>query len=204
MLTTCVLIFQLAAISQVQVGVTGGVSIAKMEGRISGDGRAGLMGGMVLDASLGRGFSFYPVVAYVQKGVVEPHPPGTLIDKQYVALRYAEFSPNLVYHIGDRVGTSFYLGLGPYVAFNLPSKRTSVTDGLKSDADILFGPTPENDLRGVDYGANVVLGYRMKNGFLLTANWSKGIRNLTPDGLTGETKNQYIGLQLGIFLKYKD
>src|SRR5688572_2141477 len=93
------LLSQTQGIAQVRVGIAGGTSIAKIEGRISGDGRAGFMGTMIIDANLGRSFSFYPTISYVQKGVVEPNPMGTLIEKQYVALRYAEFSPNLIYHI---------------------------------------------------------------------------------------------------------
>lgn len=198
-LAFAVLLCQLGQ-SQVRVGVVGGVSISKIEGNIHGDSRAGLMAGLVLDANLGRGFSFYPTFGYVQKGVTEPHPEGTLIDKQYVALRYAEFTPNFVYHIGSGNGSSFYLGLGPSLALNLPSKRTTVTDDTRTTTDILFGPTPENDLRGVDYGANFVLGWRTAGGFIFTANYNKGIRNLTPEGLSGETKNSYFGIQIGVFL----
>ena len=200
-LALSIFFFQLAGISQVKVGVLGGVSISKMEGNIHGDGRAGLMASLVMDAVLGQNFSFYPTLSYVQKGVTEPHPTGTLIDKQYVALRYAELSTNFIYHIGNPVGNSFFLGLGPSIDFNLPSKRTSVTDGTKTNSDILFGPTPENDLKGVDFGANVVLGWRSAGGFAFTVNWNKGIRDLKVEGQTMETKNQYIGIQLGMFIK---
>jgi hypothetical protein len=200
-LALSVFFFQLAGVSQVKVGVLGGVSIAKMEGNINGDRRAGLMASMVLDADLGRNFSFYPTLSYVQKGVTEPHPAGTLIDKQYVALRYAELSTNFIYHIGNPDGNSFFLGLGPSIDFNMPSKRTSVTDDTKTSSDILFGPTPENDLKGVDFGANVVLGWRMAGGFAMTLNWNKGIRDLKVEGQTLETKNQYIGIQIGMFIK---
>lgn len=192
--------FALAGHSQVRVGLAAGVSAAKMEGRIHGDRRAGLMTSMVLDASLGKNFSFYPSVSYVQKGVTEVHPDGTLIEKQYVGLRYAELTTNFVYHVGNIDGSNFFLGLGPSLDFNLPSKRTSITNGLKSSSDILFGAAPANDLRGVDYGVNIVLGWKTTGGFLISFNWNKGLRDLTPEGLVGETKNQYIGIQLGAFL----
>lgn len=197
-----VLLLQLAAHSQVRVGVAGGVSVAKMEGRLHGDGRAGTMFSLLLDADLGKNFSFYPYVAYVQKGVTEPHPAGTLVTKQYVALRYAELGTNLVYHVGDPNGGNFFLGLGPSIDFNLPSKRTSITGDTKTNTDILFGPTAENDVRGIDYGVNVVLGWRTKGGFLLNLNYNKGLRDISPESAisTEETKNQYIGIQVGVFL----
>ncbi len=192
--------FELAGKSQVRTGIEAGITAHKMTGRLAGDGRMGLMATLVLDANLGRNFSFYPTLSYVQKGVVEPHPQGTLIEKQYVALRYAELSPNFVYHIPISTGSSFFLGLGPSIDFNMPSKRVTVTGGVKAYNDILFGPTAENDVRGIDWGANVVLGWRTNGGFLISANYNKGIRDLSPENSTQETKNQYIGVQLGVFL----
>lgn len=200
MLAVSIFVSGLVGHSQIRVGLAGGVSIAKMEGKFHGDGRAGLMASLVLDAPLSNYFSFYPTLSYVQKGVTEEHPAGTLIEKQYVALRYAEVSANFVYHVGGNAGTNFFLGLGPSLDLNLPSKRTSVTTGVKSDNDILFGQTAENDIKGVDYGVNAVLGWRSKSGFLLSLNYNRGLRNLSPETFTEDTRNQYIGIQLGIFL----
>jgi hypothetical protein len=199
LLAMSLLIAQLPAFSQTRVGLAGGVSIAKMEGKISGDSRGGAMLTLLLDTDLGRNFSFFPTLGYVQKGVTEPHPQGTLIDKQFVALRYFEFTTNLAYHIGDPNANSFFIGVGPSLAFNLPSKRTSVTDDLKTDSDILFGKTAENDIKGVDYGINVMMGYKT-GGFVIMGNWNKGLRDLSPEATTVKTNNQYIGIQLGVFL----
>jgi hypothetical protein len=200
MLAFSIVLFQLSAKSQARVGVAGGVSIAKMEGKITGDSRTGAMFNLLLDTDLGRNFSFFPTLGYVQKGVTEPSTQGDLIDKQYVALRYFELTTNLAYHIGDPGGSSFFIGAGPSIAVNLPSKRTSITDGLKSNTDILFGETAENDIKGFDYGVNVMMGWKAANGFLITGNWNKGIRDLSPIGTTVKSTNQYIGIQLGIFL----
>jgi hypothetical protein len=204
MLAISVLV-QLAAHSQVRVGFAGGVSIAKMEGRVHGTGHAGAILSMLVDRDLGRNFSFYPAVSYVQKGTTEPHPAGTLIEKQYVALRYFELTTNFIYHIGNPDAGNFFLGLGPSIDFNLPSKRVSITDGDKTNADILFGPTAENDVRGIDYGVNAVIGGRTKGGILLQLTWNKGLRDISPESAlsTEETKNQYLGIQLGFLLNAK-
>ena len=58
----------------------------------------------------------------------------------------------------------------------------------------------ENDVKGVDYGVNAVLGWRSKSGFLLSLNYNKGLRNLSPETFPQDTRNQYIGIQLGVFL----
>ncbi|MBC7875009.1 MAG: hypothetical protein H7Y01_13485, partial [Ferruginibacter sp.] len=146
--TLFILWFQLAVFSQARVGLSGGVAIAKMEGKVEGDGRAGLLTSLVVDAPIAKSkFSFHPVLSYVQKGQTEPSPAGTLIDKQYVALRYMELSANFLYNIGEK--GSFFLGAGPSIDFNLPSKRVANIGELSTSTDILFGATPENDLRGV-------------------------------------------------------
>ncbi|MEI2740696.1 MAG: outer membrane beta-barrel protein [Chitinophagaceae bacterium] len=200
-LAISVLCFQMAGFSQTRVGLSAGVSVANMKGRVDGDGKAGVMASLVLDVPMckKKNFSFYPTLSYVQKGVVEPHPEGTLIDKQYIATRYMELATNVIYNIpGEK--TTFYLGAGPSADFNLPSKRVSITDGDKVTTDLLMGSTPENEMRGVDYGLNFMGGFRTASGFFFNLNYNKGIRNLVPLEATGSLKNQYIGIQLGVFL----
>lgn len=200
-LAISVLCFQMAGFSQTRVGLSFGMTSANMKGRADGDGKGGLVSSLVLDVPMckKKNFSFYPTLSYVQKGTVEPHPAGTLIDKQYIALRYMELATNVIYNIPG-AKTTFYLGAGPSVDFNLPSKRVSITDDTKVTTDLLMGSTPENEMRGVDYGANFMGGFRTAGGFFFNLNYNKGIRNLVPDGATGSLKNQYIGIQLGVFL----
>lgn len=200
MLAVPMLLSAMAGKAQVRVGVAIGTAVAKMEGAIKGDGRAGIMSSLVLDAPLRGNFSFYPTLSYVQKGVTEPHPDGTPITKQYVALRYMELSTNFIYHIGSAQGSSFFLGLGPSLDFNLPSKRVAITGENKVVTDILFGETAADDIKGIDYGINVVMGWRTSPGFFFTVNYNKGLRNLSPMGRTMETKNKYFGVQLGWYL----
>ena len=201
MLALSTVCFQLAGLSQARVGLAGGVSIARMESEPEGDGKLGLFTSLVVDAPIGKSkFSFYPVFSYVQKGQTEPSPAGTLIDKQYIALRYMELSTNFLYNVGGDKGGTFFIGLGPAISFNLPSKRASFIDDLKTETDILFGPTPENDLRGVDYGANFIAGLRAKGGVFISVNYNMGLRDLATEG-DPELKNRYIGIQLGFLLK---
>jgi|CXWL01.1.fsa_nt_gi hypothetical protein len=202
MLAASVFCFQIAGLSQTRVGLSAGVTSANMKGKVEGDRKGGLITSLVLDAPIGKSknFCFHPSLSYVQKGIVEPHPDGTLIEKQYVALRYAELTTDFLYYIHGAKGGSFYIGAGPSVAFNIPSKKVSVTDGTKTARDINFGSTPENDFRGVDYGADFATGYRTKGGFFVSLNYNHGIRNLVTEGTAGHLRNNYIGVQLGVFL----
>ncbi len=199
LLTVSVSCLQIIGLSQTRVGISGGMTAASMKGEGTGDGKGGLITSLVVDAPIGASkFTFHPSLSYVQKGQTEPHPPGTLIDKQFMALRYMELASTFLYNIGEK--GVFFLGAGPSIAFNLPSKRVSTIGETKTQTDILFGPTPENDLRGVDWGANFLSGYRTSGGFFLAVNYNLGIRNLATEGDPGTLKNNYVGIQLGVYL----
>ncbi len=206
LLAASVLGFQVAGLSQTRVGITGGVAVASMHGTEAegGSGRAGFMTGIVLETPIGKVFNFRPSVSYVQKGETLPHPPGTLIDKAVIALRYTEFNADFLYYIsGSKGGGGFFIGAGPSIAFNLPSKKMTITDDVKTTSIVHFGKESGNDLRGTDWGANFTAGWRTNGGFLITANYNKGLRNLVTEGSTGDLKNSYFGIQLGVYLNNK-
>jgi hypothetical protein len=187
-LSVFTLFFCNAAISQkARVGVTGGISFSNLSRTIGGadkdgDYRIGITGGMIMEVPLGKKnkFSFQPDLHYIQKGAAEPLL--TPIIKNYTALRYAELAPNFVRNFASKKGGAFYLGGGPYISFPLPSKKVTHTAGSPSVlTDISYGQAVTNDLKGVDYGGNVVMGYRIKNGLFVSANYIQGARNLVPD-----------------------
>jgi hypothetical protein len=196
-LAVSVFSFQIAGHSQTGIGISGGVSIANMKGKVDGDGKTGFMTGLVLETPVGKTFTFRPTLSYVQKGQNQP-PPG-LTDKLYVALRYAEFSADLLYYISGEKG-GFFLGAGPSVAFNLPSKTVSVASDVKTTKTIKFGKTPTDDMRGTDFGADFTAGWKTNNGIFLSFNYNRGFRNLVVEGATGSLKNSYLGIQLGYYL----
>ena len=195
-----------------RVGLTGGVSIANMSKTLGGldkDGeyRFGIAGGMLVDVPLGKKhkFSFQPSVDYVQKG--ESEVPLAPINKSYTALRYAEMPLNFVYNLKWGKGV-FYLGGGPYMAFNLPSKKVSQIPSNKIETDVSFGDKSTDDLRGIDYGGDVLLGYRMANGIFVSANYTQGARNLyhveeVPGAFNNKIKNIAFGIRIGFLFKAK-
>ena len=186
-LTAFIFCFSLTALSQkTRVGVTGGISFANLSRTIGGadkDGeyRLGVIGGFQLEVPLCKkgNFSFQPDLHYIQKGAAQIPSTPTFI-KIYTALRYAELATNFLYNFNSVKGT-FYLGGGPYVGLPLPSKNvTHVAGAPNVETDISFGNAIANDLKGVDYGGNVVMGYRMKNGIFVSTNYFQGARNLVP------------------------
>ena len=185
-LTAFIFCLNITALSQkTRVGVTGGISVANLSKTIGGadkDGeyRLGVMVGFQLEVPLCKKFSFQPDLHYIQKGAsIIPTTP--TLNKIYTALRYAELAPNFVYNWKAGKGV-FYLGGGPYVGLPLPSKNVTHAAGAANvETDISFGNALTNDLKGVDYGGNVVMGIRLGNGIIVSANYIQGARNLVPN-----------------------
>jgi Outer membrane protein beta-barrel domain len=211
--TTFIICLNITALSQkTRVGLTGGISFANLSKTIGGadkDGeyRIGIMGGMLLDFPVCKKISFQPDLHYIQKGASFV-PTTPVFNKIYTALRYAELAPNFVYNFTAGKGV-FYLGGGPYISFNLPSKDVTHAAGAdKVETDVSFGNTLTNELRGVDYGGNVVMGFRMGNGIFVSANYIQGVRNLVPKEISDlsasandKIKNIAFGIRVGYLFK---
>jgi hypothetical protein len=188
-LTAFIFFLSYSALSQkTRVGVNGGLSFANLSRTIGGadrDGeyKIGMTGGFQLEVPLGKKnkYSFQPDFHYIQKGAATIPTTPSLI-RVYTALRYAELMTNFVRNFMNKKGGTFYLGGGPYLGLPLPSKNVSHASGAPNvETDISFGNAIANDFKGVDYGGNVVIGYRMKNGIFAYVNYIQGARNLVPD-----------------------
>ncbi len=205
----------ITALSQkTRVGISGGISVANLSRTTGGadrDGeyRLGIMGGLQLEVPLCKkgNFSFQPDLHYIQKGASDI-PTTPTLNKIYTALRYAELAPNFVYNFKAGKGF-FYLGGGPYLAFNLPSKKVTHAPGTdKVETEVLFGNAVANDMRGIDYGGNVVMGFRLGNGIFVAANYIQGARNLIPQEVLdlpasadNKLKNIAFGIRVGYLFK---
>ena len=215
-LTVFILFLNIAALSQkTRVGVSGGIAFANISRTTGGadrDGeyRIGVTAGMQLEVPLCKkgNFSFQPDMHYIQKGAGDI-PSTPTINKSYTALRYAELFPNFVYNFKAGKGGVFYLGAGPYVALPLQSKKVTHSPGAdKVETDISFGNAVANDMRGVDFGGNVLMGFRMGNGIFVAANYIQGARNLVPTEISDlpasandKIKNIAFALRVGYLFK---
>ena len=195
--------FQAAIAQKSRVGITGGVTTSNIYDNIEGndktDAKWGSTFGLILEAPLCGKFSFQPGAHYVQKGAIISE---TSEEKISIALRYAELHCNFLYNTKGKDG-GIFAGLGPVLSFAMPSKRVTDNDEGTSEQALSFGNEPIDDLRGVDYGANGILGYRGKKGLLLAFNYTLGLRNINPGGGEPKIKSGSFGIRLGYLFNNK-
>lgn len=217
LLAVAVLFFQASGFSQkTRVGVTAGITNSNMYGTVGGttfkgDPKVGVTAGLFLESKIGKSkFSFQPAISYVQKGYVISE---TNDAKSWVALRYADLDLNFL--LNSKGKTTFYIGLGPSIGFDLPSSFITKTNNAtvvnpnpdpefsKAATKINFGDEALDDFRGLDFGINGMAGFRLAKGFSLSVNYNFGLRNIATKGSSDEISNGYVGVRLGYLFKNK-
>ncbi len=196
--------FSLGVTSSDQYGEVGG-------NKVGGDSRRGYGLGMFINAPIKKtSISFMPGIYYVQKGNTQVKDNNR---DQWTALRYAELQANFVYNTNGPKGNNFFIGGGPSFGANLPSAfvaKTIVRDPIKSDywlrteSNVNIGNQVNSHFRFGDWGANLLMGYRLKCGWGLSFHYNAGLRNLKPLA-TGDDyiNNHVMGLHLSYLVKNK-
>ncbi|MFZ9388896.1 MAG: porin family protein [Chitinophagaceae bacterium] len=194
---------------QTRFGISAGAAIsnyhAKLEGETdNGNSIAGITAGVLADIPFGKHFSFQPALNWVQKGTKEEVTIMGITGKTKLTGNHLEIPLNFLYNVSGNTGT-FFIGAGPSLAFGL-SGKWKYDDGTNSlTEDVQFGDDPDNDdMKGVDFGANLLTGYRFPNGLFISANYNLGLSNLVPGGSEeGTLKSSYFGIRLGWLLNGK-
>lgn len=201
LLSACLL--QVADAQKSRVGITAGVTSANLYDNIDGNDKTDVVGGatigMILEVPLCGKFSFQPGVHYIQKGTILKEVQAEKISWR---LRYAEFNWNFLYNTKGKDG-GFYIGGGPVISFAVPSKQVTENSEGKAERALVFGNEPIDNLRGVDYGLNGMLGVRNKKGWSLGASYTLGLRNLTPGGGEPNWKSGCLAIRLGYLFPNK-
>ena len=197
--------FHFTSVAQgTRFGVTAGAAFSNYDVKIDGSSSAdksftGPVVGVLVNIPISTTFSFQPAVNYLQKGVKNDTTADgvTLTAKRTV--NNLEIPLNFVLNTSGDNG-HFFVGAGPTFAFAI-SGKDKVTDGTNSlSANLKFGSTSDDDLRGLDIGANFMAGYCFKNGLMFSANYNAGLNNLMPVSSDGSVKSHYFGIRVGFLL----
>ena len=187
-------------------GFTAGTVFANYQSKGGGvsenlNSKTGLTAGILVDIPSGKYFSFQPALNFVQKGAKDEETSGGVTYKTKLNINCIELPLNLLYNASGNTG-NFFIGAGPSLAFSL-SGKTKFEDGTNSTSEnIKFGNGDDDDIKGLDLGANVITGYCFPNGLFLSVNYNTGLSNLAP-GSSSDVKltSHYFGIKLGILLK---
>ena len=222
LLAIAVLMLQASVVAQkaktkttTTVGITAGITISNMYGTVNNvdvkaNSKTGITFGMLVDKPLGKSHvSFQPSLNYVQKGQVYKD---EVKQKSYLALRYAELHANFLYNSNTK--TNFFIGGGPALSFDLPSAYVLKTSNAtaanldpkpkftRAETSVIFGKDAASNFKGLDYGVNLLAGFRMKCGFFAGINYTYGIRNLVPVEKAGdEIRNACFSVKFGFMFK---
>ncbi|MBL0232106.1 MAG: PorT family protein [Chitinophagaceae bacterium] len=191
-----------------RVGFTAGVSMSNYKITadnlsIKGDTKAGITFGVLVDAPLSDHLSLQPALNFIQKGLNNTNDlGGGVTEKSKSTINLIEVPVNFLYNSNGK-GGNFFVGAGPSLGFGISgNSRTTYSDGTPEESSkIKFGNTIDDDLKGLDLGANLLAGYCLKGGFMFSVNYNLGLSNLVPKPEGNEKmKSHYIGIKLGWML----
>ncbi len=193
-----------------KIGFTAGTLFSNYTAKVDGEtdnanSVAGLTAGILVDIPAGKNFSFQPGINFVQKGTKDEETYMGVTDKYKLCINAIELPLNFLYNAAGNTG-NFFVGAGPSLAFAI-SGKVKYDDGTDSySEDIKFGNNEaEDDLKGMDFGANFLTGYRFPNGLQVSAHYNMGLSNLMIGGSeNGTLKSHYFGIKLGFLLKGKN
>lgn len=170
-----VLLFATATIfasAQVQFGLKAGVNFSTLGGddfdEVTGKkSNTGFYFGGLAHIPISDNFGFQPELIYSAKQGLEFVESG---DELNLNLNYLNIPLMLQYKT-----SGFYLEAGPQIGLLLTAKSKITIGGVTAEEDI------KDELKGVDFGINLGLGYVMSSGFGFGARYNFGMSNIVDD-----------------------
>ncbi len=187
---------QITQSSTARFGVKGGVNLANLSGSgadlVDGLDRSNLTNfhaTVFADFGLAPNFFLQPAVSLQGKGAKWSSQLENIEGTIKANMMWLDVPVNAVYSIPTGTSGAVELSAGPYVGFALSGKLKGEgsIDGVPQDPveeDIEFGNGEDDDIRPIDFGANIGVNYRLTNGLLVGAGYGLGLRNLIthPEG----------------------
>jgi hypothetical protein len=197
-------IFTLSVNAQTTFGLKAGTNFSNWTVKVDGEkddefkNRTGFHFGAVIDHAISEKFSIQPHVLFVNKGASIQHSDHT--DKAVV--NSLDIPVNFLYKAPAGSG-KFFVGGGPNFGFNL---NAEIRSDEHEDEKINIGSGDE-DLKGFDFGLNLLAGYELNNGLFISANYTPGFSNLQNVPSNSEVditaRSTYFGLSVGYFFGKK-
>lgn len=168
-----------------------GASASTGDGHVSGTPLTGFALGLFADVPLHKNLSFRPSLEYSFEGYHATPAGGTPLN---IHVAYLSAPLDLVYHT-NVFNKRFFVGAGPYMAYALNGTYTE--KGINTDMQFGNNYAAGDNLRRMDFGANMMAGILMDRNFILGATFDFGLKNIAPDGSAASVRTRSFGLTLG-------
>ena len=182
LLIACIALFGFNVNAQgVSFGAKAGVNFASLTGDDVDDldGRTSFHIGAVAEISISEKFSVQPELIYSAQGAKE-------------SFEGEDFELNVDY-LNIPVLAKYYVAKG----FSL---EAGPQVGLLLSAKIKAGGEEEDfkdEVKGIDFGANLGLGYKLDNGLNFSAKYIVGLANISEDSDDSDVKNSVVQVSVG-------
>ena len=176
-----------------------GLNLASLNGKTMGESmssgmKIGARIGAVADIGVTENIFVRPGLQFSMLGGKD----GDLGDDVSWSLNYLHIPINVLYKLGSEGDGRFYVGLVPYINYALGGKAKHGD----LEADIEFGDDEAtDDLKSLDFGAGVKVGYELPMGLYVDASFMQGLSNLVPGGdADNKVSNRNISIGVGYFV----
>jgi hypothetical protein len=164
--------------------------------------RVGFQVGGVAQIGIAENFAIQPEMLFMMKGVNKMD----VEELGDVKLNIKTFTIDMPITFIYRTN-GFFGGIGPNLSFGLSSKmKVDGNDDVEYD---LYDKDADGEVsifsqKRFEAGANILAGYKLKNGLSFSLNFVKGLTNLSEynddlEDASIKTKSSYIGLSVGYF-----
>jgi len=204
LLTAAVSALALSANAQISVIPEAGVSLANYRynsttatgAKESGSTatNAGFRGGVNVGFGIGNNLSIQPGLFFTMKGGSK-EVGGVTADTRF---NYLELPVNVVYYFGDNQ-SGFFLSAGGYGAMLLSAKAELSGGGQSGTIDYkIGGDESKDDFRRWDIGVQGGVGYQLRNGLMVRAQYHAGLTNIEHHNQSdNSTRNGMLTIGLG-------
>jgi len=211
----CIAAIGTTAKAQLAIAPELGLNMANITGKSDGTTvntkmKAGIGLGAVIDLGLTDNIYFQPGLFYEMTGCSFTDEPTGKYSINTITIPL-----NFEYKTGKEGGNRFFVGIGPYIAVNFSGTYSfdalgGYSSGSSGSLKIGSAKTDPNtgtggdDVKALDLGAGINIGYLVANGFYFRLHYQIGFTNLDPDGDANNTMySSAFGATVGFYLNSK-
>ncbi len=181
---------------EVKFGVKAGLNLANISGDDTEDldGRTAFHIGGVAEIMITDKFSFQPELLYSAQGAKSTYEDQFEKEEITIKLDYINLPLMAKYYVAE----GFSIEAGPQIGFLMNSEADyEYID--KEDPEFNESGTEDlkDEIKGIDFGVNLGLGYKLENGLNFGARYNLGLSDLW-DIDTGGIKNQNSVIQVSV------